>query len=210
MSGALKSTMPNATHPISLLTRTDANLATLFHCFFLVEFTATSKDDTTGDGHSLSPSGGSANKSMSHITADNMVIHTSYTRHIPMDRKHIKIIEEGQSPYLRDAAIKCLSLEKGEEAFGSYCLSLATAEGDRYFATWRGSNDGKIFVAVTRFSVRSYHKICAHLINKNKKKSIIYSGTNFCHLANINNSISTTFLFYFFNHTDSLIYPQSI
>jgi len=70
-----------------------------------------------------------------------------------MDRKHIKIVEEGQSPYLRDAALKCLSLEKEEEAFGSYCLSLATSEGDRYFATWRGSKKGKIFVAVTRFSV---------------------------------------------------------
>ena len=121
--------MSTSTHPISCLTRTDAEISTCYHSFFLIRAlvgdAASKKNGETGAGLG----------STIEVVA-----------RIPAQRYQIQHVESGLTIFIA-SIINSTALDRGE-ASGTFLLT--SSDGSRYYAFWNGLKSN-IFVAISRF-----------------------------------------------------------
>ena len=128
--------MSTSTHPISCLTRTDAEISTCYHSFFLIRAlvgdTTANKNTESGTGHS----------STMEVVA-----------RIPTQRYQIEHVESGLTIFIA-SIINSPALDRGE-ASGTFLLT--SSDGSRYYAFWNGLKSN-IFVAISRFPHFSFSR----------------------------------------------------
>ena len=119
--------MSTSTHPISCLTRTDAEISTCYHSFFLIRAlvgdAASNKNAESGVGATI-----------------------EVVARIPAQRYQIQHVESGLTIFIA-SIINSPALDRGE-ASGTFLLT--SSDGSRYYAFWNGLKTN-IFVAISRF-----------------------------------------------------------
>lgn len=132
-------------HPISLLSRTDGDIITIFHSVFLINIQIEGGTNTTGS-------------SISNLHCNNEIssafledISMKVVHRIPQERENMNAIESGLEIFMLEAAKKC----QNNEMFDQFVIT--TTDGSKYFAHWKGFNN-QFFIAVSRIPLASFSR----------------------------------------------------